>query len=89
VVLLLFASFCATGLDGVGGVPFLRAVKTRQRSEMASVYRSFFECAELLPGFVFSFVLLQFEIGAVFIVLSFLMMFMAGLSWIYLPKSMR
>ena len=89
VVLLLLASFCATGLDGVGGVPFLRAVKARQRSEMASVYRSFFECAELLPGFVFSFVLLQFEIGAVFIVLSFLMLFMAGLSWIHIPKSMK
>ena len=89
VVLLLFASFCATGLDGVGGVPFLRAVKSRQRNEMASVYRSFFECAELLPGVVFSIVLLHFEIGAVFIVLSALLLLMAGLSWVYLPKSMK
>ena len=89
VVFLLAASFCATGLDGVGGVPFLRAVKTRQRRAMASVYRSFFECAELIPGFVFSLVLLHFEIGAVFILLSAQMLFMSVLTWKYLPKSMK
>ena len=86
---LLLSAFFATGLDGVGGVPFMRAVKSHQRREMASVYRTFFECAELIPGFVFSFVLLRFEIGAVFIVLSTLLFFLAGLTWRYLPKSMK
>lgn len=88
VACLLLASFCATGLDGVGGVPFLRAVKPRQRREMASVYRTFFECAELIPGFIYAFVLLHFQIGAVFVLLSFLACAMAFISWRYLPRSM-
>lgn len=85
---LLLGSFCATGLDGVGGVPFLRAVKPRQRRDMASVYRTFFESAELIPGFVYAIVLLHFHVGAVFVLLSGLMVLLAGLSWRYLPKSM-
>ena len=89
VVFLLLAAFFATGLDGVGGVAFMRAVKSHQRREMASVYRTFFECAELAPGLVFSFVLLRFEIGSVFIVLSTLLLFLAWLTWRYLPKSMK
>ena len=88
VALLLVASFFATGLDGVGGVPFLRAVKLRQRRAMTSVYRTFFESAELLPGIVYSIVLLHFNVGAVFVLLSCLSWMLAVLSWRFLPKSM-
>ncbi len=85
---LLCASVCASGLDGVGGVPFYRAVKPRERQRMTSVYRSFFECAELLPGFVFMFLLLHFEIGIVFIVISVLSGIMAAVTWKHLPRSL-
>ncbi len=88
VVCLLLAAVCASGLDGVGGIPFYRAVKPRQRQRMTSVYRSFFECAELLPGFVFMFLLLHFEIGIVFIVISVLCGILAAVTWKHLPKSM-
>jgi MFS family permease len=88
IICLLLASFCATGLDGVGGVPFLRAVRPRQRRAMASVYRTFFEAAELLPGVVYSVVLLYFDVGAVFVLLSGLSLLLCALSWRYLPKSM-
>lgn len=88
VVCLLFGAVCASGLDGVGGIPFYRAVKTRERQRMTSVYRTFFECAELLPGFMFMFLLLYFEIGIVFIVISILSGFLAILTWKYLPKSL-
>jgi hypothetical protein len=88
VVCLLFAAVCASGLDGVGGIPFYRAVKPRQRQRMTSVYRSFFEGAELLPGFLFMFLLLHFQIGIVFIVISVLSGFLAALTWKHLPKSM-
>jgi MFS family permease len=88
IACLLLASFCAAGLDGVGGVPFLRAVKPRQRRAMASVYRTFFEAAELLPGVVYSIVLLYFDVGAVFVLLSGLSVLLCVLSWRYLPKSM-
>jgi MFS family permease len=85
---LLLASFFSTGLDGVGGIPFLRAVKPRQRREMTSVYRTYIECSDLVPGFIFMGLLLIFPTGIVFIVLSGLMLFMALLVWKYLPKSM-
>ncbi len=85
---LLLASFFSTGLDGVGGIPFLRAVRPRQRREMTSVYRTYIECADLLPGFIFMGLLLFLPTGFVFIVLSGLLLFMAILVWKYLPKSM-
>jgi MFS family permease len=88
VVCLLLASICASGLDGVGGVPFYRAVKPRERQHMTSVYRTFFEFAELIPGFVYMILLLHFEIGIVFIVIAGLSAFLALVTWKHLPKSM-
>jgi hypothetical protein len=55
---------------------------------MASVYRTFFEAAELLPGIVYSVALLFFNVGAVFVLLSGLSLLLCALSWRYLPKSM-
>ena len=37
---LLAGSIAGSALDGVGGIPFLRAVKARERAEMAGVYRT-------------------------------------------------
>jgi MFS family permease len=88
VICLLCAAVCASGLDGVGGIPFYRAVKPRERQRMTSVYRTFFECAELIPGFIFMFLLLHFEIGIVFIVISGLSGILAAITWKHLPKSM-
>ncbi len=88
VACLLVAAVCASGLDGVGGVPFYRAVRQRDRQRMTSVYRTFFEFAELIPGFVFMILLLHFEIGIVFIVISVLSGFLALVTWKHLPKSM-
>ena len=88
VICLLLAAVCASGLDGVGGVPFYRAVKPRERQRMTSVYRTFFEFAELIPGFVFMILLLHFQIGIVFIVIGVLSGFLAVVTWKHLPKSM-
>jgi hypothetical protein len=87
-MLLLVASLFATGLDAVGGIPFLRAVRFSERQQMASVYRTFIEFSELLPGAVFALVLTTFETGAVFGVLGLSILGIAALSWWYLPKSM-
>jgi MFS family permease len=85
---LLCGAVCASGLDGVGGVPFYRALKPSERQRMTSVYRTYFECAELLPGFTFMFLLLYFEIGSVFIVIGVLSGFLGVLTWKHLPKSL-
>jgi hypothetical protein len=75
-------------LDGVGGIPFLRAVRSRERAEMAGVYRTFIDMSDLLPTLVFSIVLLVFPIGAVFVVLGLWLAVVAALSWKYLPRSL-
>jgi MFS family permease len=85
---LLAGAIAGAALDGVGGIPFLRAVKARERAEMAGVYRTFIDVADLLPTLVFSVVLLFFPLGAVFIVLGAWLAVVAGLSWLYLPRSL-
>ena len=86
--LLLVASLFASGIDSVGGIPFLRAVKPLQRQGMAAVYRTFIEFSELVPGFVFAIALSYFDIGIVFIILGCCLSSLALLVWLYLPKSM-
>ena len=60
---LLVGSVAASALDGVGGIPFLRAVRHRERQQMAAVYRTYIDFSELIPAFVFAFALLWLPIG--------------------------
>jgi MFS family permease len=85
---LLIAAVGATGLDGVGAIPFMRAVRPRDRQRFTSVYRTFLESAEILPGFVFAIVLSFFPTSIVFIVMAVGMLVLCFLSWRYLPKSL-
>jgi MFS family permease len=88
IALLLVSAFFATGLDGVGAIPFLRAVRSHERPRMTPVYRSFIELSELIPGFIYAFLLLYFPTQAAFVVLGLSMLIAAWLAWTYLPKSM-
>jgi Major Facilitator Superfamily len=85
---LLCGAFFASGIDSVGGIPFLRAVRTHERQKMTAVYRSFIEFSDLVPGFIFAFALSFFDIGVVFIILGICLFGLAVLSWRFLPKSM-
>jgi MFS family permease len=85
---LLIGAVAGSALDGVGGIPFLRAVRARERAEMAGVYRTFIDMSELLPTLVFSVVLLFLPLGAVFVVLGLWLLIVTALSWRYLPRSM-
>jgi MFS family permease len=87
-ILLVIGALAATGLDGVGGIPYLRAVRPHERQRMTAVYRTFIDFSELVPGFVFAIVLSYFEIGSVFVILGLSLLVVAGLSWRYLPKSL-
>ncbi len=87
-ILLLTASFFAAGLDAVGGIPYMRAVRFAERQQMTSVYRTFIEFSELVPGAIFAIALFYFETTFVFIVLGVFLAFMAAISWRYLPKSL-
>ena len=85
---LLAGSVAASALDGVGGIPFLRAVRHHERQRMTAVYRTYIDFSELIPSFVFAFVLLQFEIGAVFIILGVSLAIVGLISWRHLPRSL-
>ncbi len=85
---LLAGAIACVGLDAVGGIPYLRAVKSRQRQSLTPVYRTFIELSELLPGLVFAFALTFFPIPIVFGLLGAFLFIVAGISWQYLPKSM-
>ncbi len=88
MVAMLMGSLAASALDGVGGIPFLRAVKHRERPQMAAVYRTYIDCSELVPSFLFAFALLWLPIGSVFIILSAGLAVIGLVAWRYLPKSL-
>jgi MFS family permease len=85
---LLFGAAAASGLDGVGGIPFLRAVRTRERQRMAAVYRTYIDFSDLVPAMIFAVALSYFDIGIVFVILGASLVIMGALSFRYLPKSM-
>ena len=88
MVLLLFAAFAASGLDGVGGIPFLRAVRVHERQRMAAVYRTYIDFSDLIPAMIFAVALSYYEIGVVFIILGSSLVIMGAIAFRYLPKSM-
>jgi MFS family permease len=85
---LLLAAFFTSGIDSIGGIPFLRAVRPLERQPMTAVYRSFIEFSELIPGFIFAIALSFFDVGVVFVILGGCISSLAYLTWRYLPKSM-
>ena len=85
---LLVAAFFASGVDSVGGIPYLRSVKPNERQRMTAVYRTFIECSELIPGLIFAVALSFFDVSVVFVILGICLSSLALLTWRYLPKSM-
>ncbi len=88
MLFLLFGAFAASGLDGVGGIPFLRAVRPRERQRMAAVYRTYIDFSELIPAMIFAVALSYFEIGIVFVILGVALILMGAIAFRYLPKSL-
>jgi MFS family permease len=83
--LLLGGSLAATAIDGVGSIPFLRAVHSHERAEMTGVYRTYLDLSELLPTALFSIVLLYAPLSAVFLLLGGWAMICGFVAWRYLP----
>ena len=85
---LLVGSVAASGLDGVGGIPFLRAVRSRERPEMAAIYRTYIDLSDLLPSLVFAIALLFLPVNAVFVILGLWLAVVSCLAWRYLPSAL-
>lgn len=86
--LLVVGSIFASGLDAVAAVPFYRAVKPRERPEMTSVYRTFFDIGELLPTMIYGVLLGFFGLGSVFVALGIFSLVVSVVAWRHIPKSM-
>jgi MFS family permease len=65
-ILLVLAALSMIVLDAVGNMPFMLAVRPRERSEMTAVYSTYRDVAELAPPGAFALLLMAFELPAVF-----------------------
>ena len=83
--LLLAAALAASTIDGVGNVPFLRAVRPLQRVQMLSVYITYRDGSQLLPPAIFSLLVAFTSLSAVFVV-SAATMFVMTRYVRYLPR---
>jgi MFS family permease len=85
---LLVAATAGAALDGVGGIPYLKAVRARERPQMTAVYRTYLELSDLLPSAVYAVALLFAPLSITFIILAVWLTMCAAISWRYLPRSL-
>lgn len=84
---LLAAAGFAVILDGLGNVPFLRAVRPLERPQMTSVFRTYIDLGAALPFAVFTALLTLFDQRAVYLAYG-LFLFAVGAAASYLPRRM-
>jgi len=78
ITLLIVACLAASAIDGAGNVPFLRAVRPRERPEMTAVFTAYRDVARLtIPG-LFALVLNVFALPAVFVTSGLIMLVMGA-----------
>jgi MFS family permease len=83
--LLLVASLWVSALDAVGNIPFLRAVRARERPQMTTVFRTYIDLSDLLPSAVYALLLTFFGLESVFATAG-LSMLAIGLTARLLPR---
>lgn len=84
--LLVLAALAMVSLDAVGNVPFMLAVRTRERAEMTSVYSTYRDVAELVPPGAFALLLKVFALPAVFLAGGLTMLAMSYLCRFMHPR---
>jgi hypothetical protein len=85
--LLLLASVWLSALDAVGNIPFLRAVRARERAEMTAVFRTYIDVSELLPSALFAVLLTFFGLESVFATTGVVMLAIAVVAR-HLPRAL-
>jgi MFS family permease len=82
---LVLGSFFIATLDGLGPIPFMRAVHAYERPQMTAIYRTYLDASELIPPFVYFLAFMAFGFSGAFYTLALLLSATAWLSWRYLP----
>ncbi|MFT5504132.1 MAG: ACDE family multidrug resistance protein [Gammaproteobacteria bacterium] len=81
----VLASVGAASLDVVGNIPFMRLVKTRERTEMTMIFSTWREASNLLTPLLVTLILLVAPIETFYLLLA-LMLTMASVAVSYLPR---
>jgi MFS family permease len=87
-VAMVGGAFFVAILDGLGPVPFLRAVRVHERAEMTAVYRTYLDASELLPPLAYFFL---FQIGGYAAAFAGLAALLGGIGLLtlrHLPRGM-
>lgn len=84
--LIVLGGLPAGGLDGIGGIPFLRSVHSYERPQMAGIYRTYIEMGDLLSSALYAALLSFFDIPAVFVAAG-MIAFLGATLCRYLPRS--
>ena len=86
-LVLLLAAIVATMSDGASHLPFYRATRGRERTEMSGVYATHRDLGQLLPPTIFAFILKFLPLPVVFFTGGFMMLILTPLCR-YLPRRM-
>jgi hypothetical protein len=86
--MLVVAAFFVSVMDGLGPVPFLRAVRMHERPQMTTVYRTYMDASELIPPLIYAAIFGFVGFTGVFIALALLLGGMGWVTWKYLPRSL-
>lgn len=87
-VTMVAAAFFVAVLDGLGPIPFLRAVRAHERPAMTTVYRTYLDASELLPPLAYLFLFMAFGFAGAFAGLALLLAAIGVLSLRHLPRGM-
>jgi len=87
ILLILISAVPLSATDATGNIPFLRAVRSRERTEMAMVYGTYRDMVGLVVPTVFTLLLLVFELDAVFFATAAALLVYAWYAR-HLPRSM-
>ena len=85
---MVAGAFFVALIDGLGPVPFLRAVRAHERPQMTTVYRTYLDASELLPPLAYT---LLFAVGGFALAFAALAALLAAIGLLtlrHLPRGM-
>jgi hypothetical protein len=85
---MVAGAFFVALVDGLGPVPFLRAVRVHERPQMTAVYRTYLDASELLPPLAYFFLFMVGGFAAAFAGLAVALAVIGVLTLRHLPRGM-
>ncbi len=85
---MVAGAFFVAMLDGLGPIPYLRAVRAFERPAMTTVYRTYLDASELLPPLAYFFLFKAFGYPGAFVALALLLGLVGAIVLRHLPRGM-